>query len=73
MKSLYHTEKGPAAEGDPREQAKEFLEKAREEFEAERLRLLREAEEEARFLKEKAREEVLQKVSEKVRSKQPGC
>ncbi|HHT46157.1 MAG TPA: hypothetical protein GX004_02540 [Firmicutes bacterium] len=57
LKSLYHTEKGPAAEIDPREQAKEFLEKAREEFEAERLRLLREAEEEARFLKEKAREE----------------
>lgn len=45
------------AEADPREQARVFLEKAREEFEKERSKLLREAGEEARLLKNKARRE----------------
>jgi flagellar assembly protein FliH len=47
----------PLAEVDPREQAEAFLKKAREEFEEERSRLLRDAGDEARLLKEKAREE----------------
>lgn len=57
LKSPYHSETEPPAEIDPWEQTEELLKKEREEFEEERSRLLREAEEKARSLKEKAREE----------------
>ncbi len=57
MENTPSPETASLAEVDPREQAEAFLKKAWAEFEEERLRLLQDAGEEARLLKEKARRE----------------